>query len=262
MDGENSETSNVINYYDSNGRECTPGSIVYGAREYTIWEAPELNPTSQIEITIINSGTVRQLHCDITWEGGVEAPSTPYLECYDSDTVKLSGTDSTMEYNIVGETEWATCGTDQLLTVGDNGIKVNVRYAATSGVRASDSAVLTMNRGQAPALVYNDADGTISGVDNTMEYCVDSASYSDITDTILDISEQISSEPKTIYVRYKGNSGLASSNWMIEVATIPLAPTTPYFSNSTSYELAGVTNKMEVRVIMMNGALLRALRLK
>lgn len=225
MDGENSETSNVINYYDSNGRECTPGSIVYGAREYTIWEAPELVPTSQIEITIINSGTVRQLHCDIAWEGGVEAPSTPHLECYDSDTVTLSGTDSTMEYNISGETEWATCGTDQLLTVGEDGIEVNVRYTATSVVRASDSAVLTMDRGQAPTLVYNDTDRTIPSVDNTMEYCVDSASYSDITDNILNISELITSEPKTIYVRYKGNSGLASKSWTVTVASIPLAPT-------------------------------------
>ena len=248
LDGEYPRTSDVINYYDSNGNVCTPGSIIYGKREYTIWEIPEQVPTSEIVITLVNSGVVRRLSCEITWEGGVEAPSTPYLESYNSDTVTLSGTDSTMEYRIAGEAEWTVCGTEQLLAVGEEGINVDVRYAGAPDVRPSDSAGLTMNRGQAPMLVYNETDSTISGVDNTMEYCVDAAPYADITDNILDVSELVTSDPKTIYVRYKGDSGLASRNWAITVASIPLAPTTPYYSNSTSYVLAGVTNKMEVRI--------------
>lgn len=249
MNGQSPLASNITAYFDENGVPCSPGSIVYGMQEMTVWAIPQSAPISNIIITLYSAKGDKQMLCDITWEGnGGAGPSTASIATADGDTVKLSGVDNTMEYRTTGGA-WITCVENQLIPVGEGGINVDVRYAATSDSRASDSITLTMDRKAAPSPTLNEEEKIIYGVDNTMEYKVDSGVYTSITGSTLPISDLITPNPTTFFIRYKGNNELASCEWSGTVYPIPAAPTTPKYELTTyDHRISGINSTMEMLI--------------
>ena len=123
-------------------------------------------------------------------------------------------------------------------------------YAATGQARASKAITVSSERAAAPTLAFEKNTGIVSGVDNIMEYKLDSGRCTTINDTTLDTNDLIVDTKSTIMIRYQSNGGLASCDCSktIDRTPIPTAPTKPYYEvGQTYHQIGGIDANMEIR---------------
>lgn len=149
-----------------------------------------------------------------------KAPTSPIFVYDDSDhpeQVVLTGVDSNMQYQIVGDTGWINITDEQLIfDVPDASVKYYIRTKSTAENWASANKSLTLSkRASAPSCTYNSSTETISGLRTTMEMSIDGAPYESVSGTTYDVSYLIDSlsggETIEIKVRTKATSTAPAS---------------------------------------------------
>jgi hypothetical protein len=218
-----------------------------------------LTTSSHIEIMVPASGT--KLASPVDDLGNPTQAATPTTGTFaaTSDTeATLSGVDDTMEYTTDGGTTWTKVATGETtadLTELTTSSHIEVRVAATGTELASAAQDLgSPTKATAPTTgtftATSDSTGTLTNVDTTMEYSIDSGStWHKVTGTSMELTNVLAGNDVEVRTAASGTE-LASDPYTVASVTKGATPTTAVFTatSDTTGTISGVDTTMEYSV--------------
>jgi hypothetical protein len=213
-----------------------------------------LDATSHIEVRVAaNGNSLASAAKDVATLTKAIAPTTGTFTATSDSKGTLTNVDTSMEYSLDSGATWHKVTSTSMDVSGvTTGTKIEVRTAANGTALASNGYVVaTVNKANQPSTAEftatSDSTGTLSGVDDTMEYSVDDgANWTKITSgTSVNVSV---SEGDIIKVRVAAEGTMLASDSQllgtVNKATTPAKGTFTATSDSTG-TLTNVDTSME-----------------
>ncbi|WCK54299.1 hypothetical protein PP175_23930 [Aneurinibacillus sp. Ricciae_BoGa-3] len=227
--------------------------------------------SGELYVTRTEAGKTESARTAVTYGQVTTAPAAPTSAALttgtNAGTTKLTGVNNTMEYTVNSGSYQPIISTSADNITVSSGDVISVRVTANGATPASNAQQLTValaniTPAAAPTtgtLTQGTTSGTtqLTGVDNTMEYVVNTGSYLPITGTTVDNIQVTSTD--TIYVRIAATAQKPASNAQvipvqqayIKPFATPAAPTNGALTTGTNAgttKLTGVDNTMEYTV--------------